>query len=158
MRLPIFPAALAALLVSACATTGYPRVGPVPPDLPPRRYAALQYFASLNLKCPQEYLQYEPFGAGRTLFKGCGNEMEMIMFEGPDGVAYGYENGYIMPGPSYRFSKETGCDPRTTIDERVDYKTHIVEGCGHRVTYVNVCARASCSWAANDIVGADAAR
>jgi hypothetical protein len=80
--------------------------------------------------------------------------MEMIMFEGADSMAYGYEYGFVMPGPSYRFSKETGCDQRATLDERVDYKTHVVEGCGRRVTYVNVCAHGSCSWVANNAHGA----
>jgi hypothetical protein len=73
--------------VGGCATTEH-AVGPVPPGMLESRYAALQYFASLNLNCPKEKLAYSQFGNGRHLFKGCGDQIEMLVLDGLDAEAH----------------------------------------------------------------------
>lgn len=134
-------------LVTACSF-GPTAVGPVPPGLSEDKYGALQTYASRNLNCPQEQLKYESFGKGRHLFKGCGEEIEMLLFEGSDANAYGQGLGFVVPSPSNRFSKETQCALRDTTEERIDFRTRIVDGCGKRITYVNAC-NPNCSWIAN---------
>lgn len=62
--------------------------------------------------------------------------------------AYGYEEGFVMPALSFRFAAETGCNARTTQEVRVDQRTRVVEGCGRRMTYINVCSPIR-SWIAN---------
>jgi hypothetical protein len=133
------------LSLAACIP---PPVGPVPSGLAQDEYGALQHFAAQTMNCPREKLSYETFGKGRHLFKGCEGEVEMILFQGSDAQAYGGSKGAVFPAPANRFAKETKCPLRSTSEERIDFRTRIVEGCGRQITYVNVCTP-NCSWIAN---------
>jgi hypothetical protein len=135
------------LLMVGCAAQFAP-MGPVPPGIHAKEYGLLQYFAARSMNCPQAKLTYEPFGDGRHLFKGCGSESEMLLLTGADAEAYGYEQHFAMLSPATSFSKEVSCPIRETKDERVDYRTRVVQGCGKRVTYVNLCTP-RCSWVNN---------
>ena len=73
----------------------------------------------------------------------------MIALGGKDAETYGYSKAFVTPSAASRFAKESKCDLKSTTEERIDWRTHVVEGCGHRVTYVNSCGPSGCSWIAN---------
>jgi hypothetical protein len=108
-------------------------------------YDALQFFAARRMGCSADRLTYERFGDGRHLFSGCHNALEMLLLEGADGQAYGADGGFIMPAPSYPFSRRFACDPRRTVQGHTDPRTWTVEGCDQRITYVAICSPA-CAW------------
>jgi hypothetical protein len=81
----------------------------------------------------------------------------MLLVEGNDAKIHGYRNGFISPAASNGYAKELGCDERRTKEERVDFRTHVVDGCGQRVTYVQVC-NPHCSWLANSAMAAALAK
>jgi len=141
--------AVAFVSLGACAAPPQ-AVGPIPPGLSAQRYEVLQRVAAGHLNCTADQLTYETFANGRHVFKGCGDEAEMILLEGRDAKAYnpGFEM-VAVPSPTYRFAKETGCAWRKSTHERIDYRTRVVSGCGKRITYVNVGDRTGYSWIAN---------
>lgn len=100
------------------------------------------------MNCPREKLTYTSFGKGRHFFKGCDQEVEMLLYEGSDAKSLGFSRGFVVPAPSNRFSKEAKCDLRSTTEERIDYQTRIVDGCGQRFTYLLAC-HGNCVWIAN---------
>lgn len=105
------------------------------------------------LGCPRQQLTYETFGQRRHLFMGCGQATEMLLFDNSSGTM---TSGYLQPGgaivvspaASNRYATELGCDVKTTTEQRVDFRTRVVDGCGKRITYVQVC-NGTCSWIAN---------
>lgn len=145
LRVAVASCTLATLM--ACAS-GPAAIGPVPPNVTADRYGALQFYAARSMNCPQDQVTYATFGSGRHMFSGCGQKTEMLLLEGTDAGAYGWGRGFATPAPTTRYAKELGCELEKTKDERVDFRTRIVDGCGKRVTYVNVCTF-NCSWVAN---------
>lgn len=116
-------------------------VGPVPPGVSEKRYALMQAYLEDTTSCARESLRYESPGQGRHVFDACGAPIELWY-----SASYG-----IRPAATNRFSRETKCDLRASQEEEIDFKTHVVEGCGRRVTYVYLCNGygAQCSWIAN---------
>jgi hypothetical protein len=143
---------LLVVTVAGCSFISYLPAphGPVPPGMSRDEYKALEFIGARALNCPQEKVTYEQFGKGRHLFKGCDDVVEMIQLHGADADAYTYGNEELvtMPSPSNRFAKEAKCSLRTTSEERVNYRTRIVDGCGKQTTYVYVC-NPQCTWVAN---------
>ncbi len=131
---------LGALLALVCGCSLKP-VGPLPPGVGEHKYAWLQLMASDSMGCPREELTYERFGDGRHMFKGCGQQQEMV-----------WEQTWAVQAAANRFAKEAKCDIKATTEERIEDRTHIVEGCGQRITYVLVCNQ-RCFWLANVVAG-----
>lgn len=143
-----FAGAVVAGLVG-CGSVPPPK-GPVPSNLDRDRYGALEYFAARNLNCEQGKLQYSAFGGSkRHLFKGCDDQMEMLLLEGSDANALGAAKGFVLPSPANAYAKERKCAVTATTVERVDHRTRIVDGCGNRATYLMACGYAGCTWVAN---------
>lgn len=139
----------ASLLLAVACGGGLPTPhNPVPAGQDPEEFAALEVYAARNLSCPAERVAYQA-KQRRHFFEGCGDRVEMMMLVGDDARAMGSMRGIALPSPSTRFAKETKCPMEDAQVERVDFRTRIVDGCGHRVTYVNVCDRHGCSWIAN---------
>jgi len=55
---------------------------------------------------------------------------------------------YTRAAAANRFSKEIGCDLAASHEEQIDNVTRVVNGCGHRITYVFSCG-VDCTWVAN---------
>jgi hypothetical protein len=133
----------ALLLLVGC---GYPlAAGPKPANVEQSTFNQLWYYAGLQINCPSKQLQYEQFGEGRHLFKGCGKQIEMIAVQDRSSMS-GY---YTRAAAANRFSKEISCELTSTKEEEIDNMTRVVSGCGQRITYVFNCNAVDCTWVAN---------
>jgi hypothetical protein len=141
-------AALAALAaLAACSTVPRP-IPPFPENMDIDAYGAMQFYAAVTMNCPREQVDYYTFERGqRHLFKGCSRALEMLQLKEKDALAYGFEGTFAIPSPTNLFSHDNACPILATKDERVDYRTHIVSGCGRSTTYVNT-ASPQCRWVA----------
>lgn len=119
--------------------------GPKPANVEQQPFNQLWYFAGEQLQCPAKQLGYEQFGEGRHLFKGCGKQIEMVLIRS-HGSMSGY---YARAAAANRFSKEVGCELGSTHEDAIDEITHVVDGCGQRITYVFDCGAINCTWVAN---------
>lgn len=134
-----------ALLVSV-ASCGYPlAVGVKPPNVDQGTFNQLWYFAAQQLNCPSKQLQYEQFGQGRHLFKGCGDQIEMVVIRNQSSMS----GLYARQAAANRFAKEVRCPLADTHEEQIDSITRVVDGCGQRITYVFSCSSVDCTWVAN---------
>ncbi len=130
-RAPVALLALAALGVSACASS---KAAPeadseaMGPSMNSRRFATLQKIAAKDLKCPVEQLEHEYLGNNQHAMTGCQT----------NGV---YELRCMMgscvwiPDVRTRAEFDMGC-PRLQIQViEIDKSTRGATGCGKRATY-----------------------
>ena len=133
------------LLLTLVTGCGYPlAAGPKPPNLDQAKFNQLWYYGAAQLQCPAKQVTYEQIGEARNLFKGCGNQIEMILMRDQLSMS-GY---YAREAAANRFSKEVGCDLVASHEQTINNTTHVVDGCGHRITYVFNCSM-ECNWVAN---------
>jgi hypothetical protein len=133
------------MLLALLAGCGYPLAnGPKPANVEQPAFNQLWFYAAQQLQCDSKQIHYEQFGEGRHLFKGCGNQIEMIFVKDPSSMS----GLYTRAAAANRFSKEIGCDLAATHEEPIDTITRVVDGCGHRITYVFSC-NYTCTWVAN---------
>ena len=138
------PIAWGALLVWF-AGCGYPlAAGPKPANVEQGNFNQLWFYAAAQLQCASKQLTYEQFGEGRHLFKGCGSQIEMIFVRDRSSMS----GVYTRAAAANRFSKEVGCDLAASHEQEIDNVTRVVDGCGHRITYVFNCS-VDCTWIAN---------
>ncbi len=127
------------LLLAVGGGCSHLAVGPVPPGVAEAPYAALQALAGRDLHCPLEDSTYQGLGENRHLFRGCGAEMILLLFEGAEAAGFGFPRGFIEPAPANHFAKTIGCPLREVRESKIDVQNRVVEGCGHRVSYGNMC-------------------
>ena len=134
---------VAAASLSALAAC-VPPPSPPPHGLATETYESLRLGASQALACSVDDVAYEPLARGRHLFRGCGQEVEMLslVVRGPAATTVAF------PAPSNVYAKERTCELRRTTMQSFDDRTHAIGGCGAPVTYRLTCEGDECRWVA----------